>query len=207
MTLRNTLLTALGFLALLNSPSTIAAKAATSDASCAQIAPFYSSISAESEQWQRSLLDSLSEPVDACEELKLGLLLSHPVVVFQNDAAALNALSHALILLPDHAVDKSTLSMLIDHIEERQTLRNMLGDRSFELAKSNRRLNQRQRHIDTLRGQIDQLKNLEAQLEDKARAAIEPDTELDPAPESDAQDEQQAPNDSQIAPEEAPTKE
>lgn len=180
MKLLNTARTALGLLCLLNSPALLADNSAEGILPCVNLTAFYGQIAAESEDWQQSQLDSLSDPVDACEELKLGLLLSHPVVTFQNDAKALNALSHALLLLPDHAVDKATLSMLMDHIEERQTLRNMLGENARELKKSQRRLTQRQRHIDTLRGQIEQLKNLEAQLEDKARAAIEPDTELEP---------------------------
>ena len=142
--------------------------------SCVDVSALYSEISAESEEWQRARLDASSEPTSACEELKLGLLLSHPIVSFQNDSEALDALSHALLVLPDDAVNKAVLSMTIDHIEERQTLRNMLG-------KSQRQLRYRQQQINTLRGQINQLKNLEAQLEDKARAAIapEPDETLD----------------------------
>ena len=164
-------------LTLVTSCAMTTASAAEPTPSCVDVSALYSEISAESDEWQRARLDALSEPTNACEELKLGLLLSHPIVSFQNDAKALDALSHALLALPDDAVDKAVLSMTIDHIEERQALRNMLG-------KSQRQLRYRQQQINTLRGQIDQLKNLEAQLEDKARAAIapEPDETLDISP-------------------------
>lgn len=162
------------------------ASAAEPAPGCVDVSALYSEISAESDEWQRARLDALSEPTSACEELKLGLLLSHPIVSFQNDSKALDSLSHSLLVLPDDAVDKAVLSMTIDHIEERQALRNMLG-------KSQRQLRYRQQQINTLRGQINQLKNLEAQLEDKARAAIAPESdetlgaiaaEGEPAPET-----------------------
>lgn len=137
---------------------------------CVDLSVFHSEVAAESDAWQRARLDALSRPQNACEELQLGLLLSHPVVSFQNDARALDALSHAALILDDDAVDKTALAMVIEHIEERQVLRNMLG-------KAQRQLRYRQRQINTLRGQINQLKNLETELEDKARAAILPETQ------------------------------
>lgn len=158
MMFRNTTPLLLGLLLLLNG-SALAIEAQKPTKECVQLSEFYSSISAESTEWRRSLLDALSNPADICEELKLGLLLSHPMVNFQNDSRALKSLKNALPLLPDSAVDRPVLSMLIGHINERQVLRNMLGKTDSQLK--------------TLQGQIDQLKNLEAQLEDKARAVIE----------------------------------
>jgi len=160
-------------LALLLAMSISTVSAADTTPTCVDVSELYSEISAESEVWQRARLDSLSEPTSACEELQLGLLLSHTKVSFQNDAKALDALSHALLLLPDDAVDKPVLSMMIEHIEERQTLRNMLG-------KSQRQLRYRQQQINTLRDQINQLKNLDAQFEEKSREAIATDTAVTP---------------------------
>ncbi len=188
MTDARTTTLAIALLWLTSAPASAASllKQPSAAISCVEISEFYGQISAESEAWQAQLRERLRDPQSPCARLKLGLLLSHPVARFQNDADALDQLSLALLSLADEAVDKRTLSMLIDHIEERQALRNMLGSNS-------RRLRRKQAHIDTLRGQIDQLKNLETELEDKAREAIAPAADALAIEESPAPSPERAP--------------
>ncbi len=175
MKARNTTSLTLVLGACLALPFAEAAPASTDPSAqheCVDISQFYSLIATQNSDWQTRKRDELTPPDTSCEHLQLGLLLSHPVVPFQNDAAALDELSIALLTLPYSAVDKRTLGMLIDHVEERQILRNMLGA-------NHRKLRRKQAHIDRLRSQIDRLKNLETQLEEKARGTIDPTADLD----------------------------
>jgi|GEM_PF-3972279 len=171
---------ALSLLALLGAVAFPAQAESTNTQQCVNISAFYKVVGGLKEENQLALLRMLAKPKDACEELKLGLMLSSPKASYQHDARALNLMGTAKLTLPDDAVDHVLLAALIEHIDERQKLRNMLGKQDRASKRALTRIDKQAAEIELLKRQIHQLKNLETELEDKAREALLPEVSEEP---------------------------
>ena len=139
---------------------------------CVDITAYSQQISDADAEWRRLQSDALYGQRNGCETLRLGLLMSHPDVAFQHDAQALELLGEALLRLPVYATDKDELALLVEHIKERQALRNKLGG-------SLRRQRAQAQEIATLRSQINQLRSLEKSLDEKTQTQLEDDAPSD----------------------------
>ena len=149
-------------------------------APCADPLDYFNELSAQTNR-QQATTETTPLPVkndtDACFKLQKAIWLSMPGSKQQND-------KKAIVLLKD-LKDSGVLSesdlqfnnMLLQHISQRQDLRNMIGTQDKQLKKTETQLDQLKNIDEQLKKtetQLDQLKDIEVEIDKKERSVTSP---------------------------------
>lgn len=111
---------------------------------------------------------------DSCLKLRKAIKLSMPDSDHQSD-------SKALVLLKDlkHSntlseSDQRFNNFLLQHVAQRQHLRKIIGAQEKRLKKSRTKNTVLHNQLDTLKSQLNQLKNIEVEIDKKERSVTSP---------------------------------
>lgn len=109
-----------------------------------------------------------------CSKLRKAIRLSIPGSEFQND-------EQALVLLNELKLDSTLVGrdlkfslLLLQHVAQRQQLRNMLALQEKRRIKTDEQNKILKSQLKTLQSQLDQLKNIEIELDKKERSVVSP---------------------------------
>ena len=149
-------------------------------AACGDPLDYYNELAAQSAK-QHSTTKTSTLPVkkdtEACFRLQKAIWLSMPDSKQQNDKKALallKELKHSGALSES---DQRFNNMLLQHVSQRQDLRNMIGTQDKQLKKTETQLDQLKDIDEQLKKtetQIDQLKNIEVEIDKKERSVTSP---------------------------------
>lgn len=149
-------------------------------APCDDPLDYYNELSTQTGK-QLSTTENSSLPVKndmtACFKLRQAIRLSMPNSKQQNDKKAIALLKD---LEDSGALSESDLqfnNMLLQHISQRQDLRNMIGTQDKQLKKTETQLDQLKNIDEQLKKtetQLDQLKNIEVEIDKKERSVTSP---------------------------------
>jgi len=157
--------------------STDASPQASLEGPCGNVLKFYAAISRLSDLPQREILQALRADVvennEACSPLRLTLMLSRPGTAYQDDERALSLLA---VILRDSVESqhpaRGLALLLVEEIDERNRLR-ATGRALQQRLKQGRSDVATLRHqLGVLRSQLEQLKSIEQDINDKERAGV-----------------------------------
>jgi len=159
------------------------------ESSCGNVLEFYTAVSHLSDLSQKEILQALRADVvennEACSQLRLTLMLSRPSTTYQDDEAALSLLA---VILHDFVASqhpaRGLALLLVEEIDERNRLR-ATGRALQQRLKQGRSAAAVLRHqLQALRLQLDQLKSIEQDINEKERAGVgvnlKPETDREP---------------------------
>lgn len=146
---------------------------------CGDVMEFYAAISRLSDTSRRDMLQTLradlSQSSEACDHLRLALLLSRPGTTYQDDETAADLLD---VFLHDPAQAqhpaRGLALLLIDDINERHRLRLLGHGLQLRLKQERTATKILRRQSKALRSQLDQLKSIERDINEKERAVTSP---------------------------------
>ncbi len=109
-----------------------------------------------------------------CSKLRKAIRLSIPGSEFQNDEQALVLLNEIKLNSTLVGRDLKFSLMLLQHVSQRQQLRNMLALQEKHRIKTVEKNKILKSQLETLQLKLDQLKNIEIELDKKERSVISP---------------------------------
>lgn len=110
----------------------------------------------------------------ACLRLQEAINLSMPGSKQQNDKKALVILKELKHSGELSKSDQRFNDMLLQHVSQRQDLRNMIATQDKRLKKTETQLDKTETQLDKTETQLDQLKNIEVEIDKKERSVINP---------------------------------
>ncbi|MBE9561225.1 MAG: hypothetical protein IMF15_10580 [Proteobacteria bacterium] len=120
---------------------------------------------------------AVKEIPDACIKLSEAIRLSMPGGKQQDDEKALlilKDLKHSATL---SGSDQQFNNMLLQHISQRQSLRELINTQKISLKKIETQNAILRNQLKTIQSQLDQLKNIEVEIDKKERSVISPMSE------------------------------
>ncbi|MCF6325565.1 MAG: hypothetical protein L3J89_14820 [Gammaproteobacteria bacterium] len=159
------------------------------ESSCGNVLEFYTAVSRLSDLSQEEVLQALRADVvennEACSQLRLALMLRRPGMAYQDDEAALNLLA---IILHDFIESqhpaRSLALLLVEEIDERNRLRATGHALQQRLKQGRSTAAVLRRQLEALRSQLEQLKSIEQDINEKERASVganlNPETDREP---------------------------
>lgn len=109
-----------------------------------------------------------------CLKLRRATKLSFPGSDHQNDQKALVMLNELKQKSSLSGRDLRFAGLLLQHVSQRQKLRNLIGAQEKRQIKLNEQNVELKNQLETLQSQLDQLKNIEIEIDKKERSVISP---------------------------------